>query len=83
MQSKQYLCEKFRAIIDINKQDRRGNTAFMLAAKNNANEQVIQYLCDTFKDTIDINKKNNDGDTALVLARKHSNSEVFKYLSTL
>ena len=52
----QYLYNTFKDVIDINKQNKDGDTAFTLAAWNNTNLEIIQYLYNTFKDTIDINK---------------------------
>ena len=53
--------------VDINKQNKNGDTELMLAVKSKTNIDSIQYLCDTFKDTIDINKQNNNGDTVLMI----------------
>jgi ankyrin repeat protein len=62
--------------VDVNHQDKNGNTPFMNAARNN--ELDVLQLMQPF--VADINLKNNKGQTALSFAFSRNNFEVVEYL---
>ncbi len=59
-----------------NCQNDNGNTALMLAVKNN-NSDIIQLL---INNNVDCNIRNNDGNNALMLAVKNDNSDIIQLL---
>lgn len=65
-----------RELIDIDAQDKEGNTALMIAVKAKAIDKVRLLL----DNEANINIKNHNGDTALVIAVSQGNREVEKLL---
>ncbi len=63
--------------IRINEQNYKGNTALMMASRNNA-KRIVKTLCNTRG--IDLNMKNGKGYTALMRAKKHGFSEIVRIL---
>ena len=64
--------------IDVNLQDKDGNTAFMLASYRGHNE-IMKFLSEHPK--VDKNIRNHNGETALILASKAGDIEIVKFLS--
>ncbi|MEH0153509.1 ankyrin repeat domain-containing protein [Limibacter armeniacum] len=62
--------------VDVNKQDKDGNTALINAAGRN-NLKVVSFIVEKSKD---INASNKDGETALTNAVKGNKGEVVSYL---
>jgi len=63
-------------IVDLNVQDRTGNTALMFAAKNNIS--AVQRL--TQEPPLDLNIQNSKGQTALLIAANSSTAESVNYI---
>lgn len=75
---KSKLASKFIAVpVDINAQDKDGNTALHLAAQNGLTATIKKLLKNT---TCNSNKKNNAGQTPLMLAAQQKNQHVPKHL---
>jgi ankyrin repeat protein len=62
--------------IDINEQDEYGETALMLASKNNVKESLNLLL----KNKANVNIKNKLGEDALSISRRYKNTEIEKIL---
>ena len=62
--------------IRINDRDNKGNTALMMAARNDA-KKIVKKLCDH---GADVTLKNDKGYTALMRAKKHGYTETARIL---
>jgi ankyrin repeat protein len=71
--------------INVNLQDQRGDTALMVAAKNNKIEEMKQFIKLAKEQglTIDMNLEDNDGDTIMSWAEKNHAVEVIEALKDL
>ena len=61
---------------DLNKANKKGNTALMRAALNN-NIEIVKIL---IKKKADLNRTNRDGNTALKLAEREGRAEIVRLL---